>query len=52
VEGDERLVVADLDLDRVAQEQQKFDRTGRYSRPDVFTVQADRRRREAAESVD
>jgi nitrilase len=44
----ERLVVADLDLGRVAQERQNFDPTGHYSRPDVFTVEVDRRRREPA----
>ncbi len=52
VEGEERLVVADLELGRVAQERQNFDPTGHYSRPDVFTVQVDRRRQEAAEFVD
>ena len=52
VEGEERLVVADLELGRVAQERQNFDPTGHYSRPDVFTVQVDRRRQEAAVFVD
>ena len=52
VEGEERLVVADLELGRVAQERQNFDPTGHYSRPDVFTVQVDRRRQAAAEFVD
>ncbi len=52
VEGEERLVVADLELGQVAQERQNFDPTGHYSRPDVFTVQVDRRRQEAAEFVD
>ena len=51
VEGEERLVVADLECSRVAQERQ-FDPTGHDSRPDVFTVQVDRRRQEAAEFVD
>ncbi|HEY0806796.1 MAG TPA: carbon-nitrogen hydrolase family protein [Pseudonocardiaceae bacterium] len=44
----ERLVVADLDLGRVAQERQNFDPAGHYSRPDVFTVEVDRGRREPA----
>ncbi len=39
-----RLVVADLNLRRVAEERQNFDPTDHYSRPDVFTVQVDRRR--------
>ncbi len=44
VVGEERLVVADLNLRRVAEERQNFDPTDHYSRPDVFTVQVDRRR--------
>ncbi len=52
VEGEERLVVADLELGRVARERQSFDPTGHYSRPDVFTVQVDRRRREASAFLD
>jgi nitrilase len=47
VVGEERLVVADLDLRTVAQERQNFDPTGHYSRPDVFRVDVDRRRLEA-----
>ena len=52
VVGQERLVIADLDLRRVSEEQQNFDPTGHYSRPDVFTVHVDRRRRSAAEFGD
>jgi nitrilase len=52
VVGEERLVVADLDLRRVAEERQSFDPTGHYSRPDVFTVQVDRRRLEAVHFSD
>jgi nitrilase len=44
----EQLVVADLDLARVAEERQNFDPAGHYSRPDVFTVEIDRGRRDAA----
>nr|WP_134003328.1 hypothetical protein [Streptomyces sp. 846.5] len=33
---------------QVAQERRNFDPTGHYSRPDVFTVEVDRRRREAS----
>ncbi len=49
---EERLVVADPDLPRVAAERQNFDPTGHYSRADVFTVQVDRRRLEAARFTD
>ena len=52
VVGEERLVLADLDLRRVAEERQNFDPTGHYSRADVFTVQVDRRRLEAATFAD
>jgi nitrilase len=45
---EERLVVADIDLAEVRQERQSVDPTGHYSRPDVFTVDVDRRRRAAA----
>lgn len=48
VADQERLVIADLDFARVAQERQNFDPTGHYSRPDVFIVEVDRRRREAS----
>lgn len=48
VAGEERLVVADLDLRRVPGERQTFDPTGHYARPDVFEVRVHRRRLEAA----
>ncbi len=52
VAGEERLVAADIDLARVREERQNFDPTGHYSRPDVFDVRVDRRRRSAATYVD
>jgi nitrilase len=48
VADEERLVVADVDLGRVAEERQNFDPTGHYSRADVFDVRVDRRRLSAA----
>ena len=38
------LVVADLDLDRLAEERMTLDTTGHYARPDIFRVTIDRRR--------
>lgn len=48
VDDEERLVVADIDVSAVRRERQNFDPTGHYSRPDVFDVRVDRRRREAS----
>ncbi|MGW4125831.1 hypothetical protein [Nocardia sp. NPDC004711] len=50
--GAERLVIADIDPARVAQERQNFDPAGHYSRPDVFSVTVDRRRRSPATFLD
>ncbi len=52
VENEERLIVADIDLALVRRERQSFDPTGHYSRPDVFDVRVDRRRRDAAVFTD
>jgi nitrilase len=52
VEQEERLVVADIDLAAVRGERHNFDPTGHYSRPDVFDVRVDRRRREASQFSD
>ncbi len=48
VADEERLVVADIDVAAVRRERHNFDPTGHYSRPDVFEVRVDRRRREAS----
>jgi nitrilase len=45
---EERLIVADIDLAEVRAERLTMDPTGHYSRPDVFTVDVDRRRRAAS----
>ncbi|MEV6102999.1 carbon-nitrogen hydrolase family protein [Nocardia sp. NPDC051981] len=50
--GAERLVIADIDPARVAQERQNCDPAGHYSRPDVFSVTVDRRRRSPATFLD
>lgn len=48
VADEERLIVADIELSAVREARQTLDATGHYSRPDVFEVRVDRRRREAA----
>jgi nitrilase len=48
-EGEEELVFADLDLTLVPKERHNFDPTGHYSRPDVFRLGVDKRRKTSAE---
>ena len=48
VVGEERLVIADLEVGRVSAARHLFDPTGHYHRPDVFGVSVDRSRRVAA----
>jgi nitrilase len=45
VYGREELVFADIDIARVAEEQQVLDTAGHYNRPDVFSVTVDARPR-------
>ena len=41
--GEEGILYADIDLDRVRQERHEFDVAGHYSRPDVFTLHVNAR---------
>ncbi len=41
IAGGETLVCADIDLDRIAEEQQSLDTAGHYNRPDVFHMRVD-----------
>ncbi len=50
--GEERLVVAEVDLARVREERHNFDPTGHYSRADIFRLSVDRRRLSVAELGD
>ena len=52
VAGEERLVVADIEPERVREERQNFDPAGHYSRPDVFSLTVDRRRLSSVRHVD
>ena len=46
--SDELLVTGTIDTTHVREARQNFDPTGHYGRPDVFAVEVDRRRRQAA----
>ena len=39
--GEETIVYGDLDLGRIAEEQQSLDVVGHYNRPDVFDLRVD-----------
>lgn len=43
VYGSEQLVMAEIDLDKITEEQQVLDTAGHYNRPDVFSLHVDRR---------
>jgi len=45
VEGKETIVYADIDLGRIAEEQQALDTVGHYNRPDIFQLSVDERPR-------
>ncbi|HWT23666.1 MAG TPA: carbon-nitrogen hydrolase family protein [Solirubrobacteraceae bacterium] len=49
--GDEPIVVGEIDLGRIGEEQQAFDATGHYHRPDVFRLSVDERPRPAVEWI-
>ena len=45
VEGREEIVYGEIDLARIAEEQQALDAAGHYNRPDVFSLTVDERPR-------
>ena len=44
VQGEETILYADLDMNRIAEEQMALDVTGHYARDDIFTFDVNRRR--------
>jgi nitrilase len=49
VDGRETIVYAELDMARIAEEQQALDSAGHYNRPDVFSLTVDERPRRQVE---
>jgi nitrilase len=50
--NEECILLADLDLESLRRERHNFDPTGHYSRPDVFGLHVDRRRRSTLHVTD
>jgi nitrilase len=50
--GEETVLRADLDFDRIAEVKYDFDVVGHYARPDVFTLTVDERPRPAVVELD
>ncbi len=52
ITGQQGVFVADLDIEQVRRERHNFDPSGHYSRPDVFSLNVDRRRQRIGEFHD